>query len=121
MEGLNSKIDHKDYMYDFTKWGVALCKKVGSDRFKLLYDIYHMQIMEGDIIRTIQDNKDAIGHFHTGGIPGRHEIDDTQELNYGAVAKAILDTGFQGFIAQEFIPIHDPLTSLAKAFQICDV
>ena len=121
MEGLNSTVNHKDYMYDHTKWGVALAKKVGSDRFKLLYDIYHMQIMEGDIIRTIQDNKQYIGHYHTGGNPGRHEIDETQELNYPAIVKAILGTGYKGFLGQEFIPKRDPLTSLAQGFRICDV
>ena len=121
MEGLNSKVDHKDYMYDKTKWGIELCKKVGSDRFKLLYDIYHMQIMEGDVIRTIQENKQYIGHYHTGGNPGRHEIDDTQELHYPAIVKAILATGFKGFLSQEFIPKREPMASLAQGFQICDV
>lgn len=121
MEGLNSKVNHKDYMYDRTKWGVELCKKLGSPRFKLLYDVYHMQIMEGDIIRTIRDNKEYLGHFHTGGNPGRHEIDDTQELNYPAIVRAILDTGYQGFLGQEFIPRRDPLQSLAQGFRICDV
>jgi hydroxypyruvate isomerase len=121
MEGLNSKVDHKDYMYEFTKWGVALCKKVGSDRFKLLYDIYHMQIMEGDVIRTIQDNNQYIGHYHTGGNPGRHEIDETQELNYPAIIKAIIATGYKGFIGQEFIPKREPIASLAQGFRICDV
>jgi hydroxypyruvate isomerase len=121
MEGLNSKINHKDYMYDHTKWGVELCKKLGSPRFKLLYDIYHMQIMEGDIIRTIRDNKEYLGHFHTGGNPGRHEIDDTQELNYPAIVRAIIETGYQGFLGQEFIPRRDPLQSLAQGFRICDV
>jgi hydroxypyruvate isomerase len=121
MEGLNSKVDHKDYMYDKTKWGIDLCKKVGSDRFKLLYDIYHMQIMEGDVIRTIQENKQFIGHYHTGGNPGRHEIDETQELNYPAIVKAILATGFTGFLAQEFIPKREPIASLAQGFRICDV
>ena len=121
MEGLNSKVNHKDYMYDTTKWGVALCKKVGSPRFKLLYDIYHMQIMEGDVIRTLRDNKEHIGHYPTGGNPGRHEIDETQELNYPAIVKAILKTGYQGFLGQEFIPARDPLTSLAQGFRICDV
>ncbi len=121
MEGLNSKVDHKDYMYDYTKWGVNLVKKVGSPRFKLLYDIYHMQIMEGDVIRTIKDYKEYIAHFHTGGVPGRHEIDDTQELHYPAIVKAILDTGFTGYIAQEFIPKRDPFQSLAQGFRICDV
>jgi hydroxypyruvate isomerase len=121
MEGLNSKVDHRDYMYDHTSWGVDLCKRVGSPRFKLLYDIYHMQIMEGDIIRTIQKYKDCIGHYHTGGNPGRHEIDETQELNYPAIVRAIIATGFTGYLAQEFIPTRDPLTSLAQGFRICDV
>ena len=104
MELLNSKVNHKDYMCDRTPWGVELVKQVGSPRFKLLYDIYHMQIMEGDVIRTIQENKDYIGHYHTGGNPGRHEIDETQELNYPAIVKAILDTGYDGYLGQEFIP-----------------
>jgi hydroxypyruvate isomerase len=121
MEGLNSKVDHKDYMYDKTPWGVELCKKLGSDRFKLLYDIYHMQIMEGDVIRTIQDYHQYIAHYHTGGNPGRHEIDDTQELNYPAIVKAILKTGYKGYLGQEFIPVRDALTSLGQGFQICDV
>jgi hydroxypyruvate isomerase len=121
MELLNSRVDHPDYMCDNTPWGVALAKQVGSPRFKLLYDIYHMQIMEGDVIRTIRDNKDYIGHYHTGGNPGRHEIDDTQELYYPAIVKAIVDTGFDGYLAQEFIPARDPLASLAQGFQICDV
>ena len=121
MEGLNSKVDHKDYMYDRTPWGVALCKKVGSERFKLLYDIYHMQIMEGDVIRTLRQYKDYIGHYHTGGVPGRHEIDQTQELHYPAIIKAILDTGYQGYLGQEYIPTRDPLQSLEQGFKICDV
>jgi hydroxypyruvate isomerase len=121
MEGLNSKVDHKDYMYDRTGWGVALCKKVGSPRFKLLYDIYHMQIMEGDVIRTIRENKDYIAHYHTGGVPGRNEIDETQELNYPAIVKAILDTGYTGYLGQEYIPKREPLGSLALGFRICDV
>ena len=121
MEGLNSKINHKDYMYDYTKWGVELCKKLGSPRFKLLYDIYHMQIMEGDVIRTIRDCKEYIAHYHTGGNPGRHEIDETQELNYPAIVKAILDTGYKGFLGQEFIPVREPIASLAQGFRICDV
>lgn len=121
MEGLNSKVDHHDYMYDKTAWGVALCQKLGSPRFKLLYDIYHMQIMEGDVIATIQASKDHIGHYHTGGVPGRHEIDETQELNYPAIVKAIFDTGYQGFLGQEFIPAREPIASLAQGFQICDV
>ncbi len=121
MELLNSKVNHKDYMCDHTGWGVELVKAVGSSRFKLLYDIYHMQIMEGDVIRTIRDNKDYIAHYHTGGVPGRNEIDETQELNYPAIMKAILETGYTGFVGQEFVPTRDPLTSLAQAYRICDV
>jgi hydroxypyruvate isomerase len=121
MELLNSKVNHKDYMCDHTAWGVKLAKKVGSPRFKLLYDIYHMQIMEGDVIRTIQDNKDYLAHFHTAGVPGRHEIDETQELNYAAIARAIVATDFDGYLAHEFTPIHDPMQSLEQAFRICDV
>jgi hydroxypyruvate isomerase len=121
MELLNSKVNHKDYMCDHTVWGVKLVKQVGSPRFKLLYDIYHMQIMEGDVIRTITENWDYIAHFHTGGNPGRNEIDDTQELNYKAICKAIVEKGYTGYLAQEFIPKRDPMTSLAQAFRICDV
>jgi len=130
MELLNSKIDHKDYMCDHTRWGVELCKRVGSERFKLLYDIYHMQIMEGDVIRTIRGDKsrgiDAaapyIAHYHTGGVPGRAEIDDSQELYYPAIMKAILETGFKGFVAQEFVPKRpDVLASLRQGVNICDV
>jgi hydroxypyruvate isomerase len=121
MEGLNSKVNHKDYMYDKTTWGVSLAKKLGSPRFKLLYDIYHMQIMEGDVIRTVRDDKEYIGHYHTGGNPGRNEIDDTQELNYPAIVRAILATGYQGFLGQEYIPVRDPIQSLAQGFKICDV
>jgi hydroxypyruvate isomerase len=121
MELLNSKINHKDYMCDHTAWGVELVRRVGSERFKLLYDIYHMQIMEGDIIRTITDHHESIAHFHTGGVPGRHEIDGTQELNYAAVMRAIKATGFTGFVAQEFLPTGDPLTSLRAAVAICSV
>jgi hydroxypyruvate isomerase len=121
MEGLNTKVDHKDYMYERTEWGVQLCKRLGSPNFKLLYDIYHMQIMEGDVIRTIRKHKDYIAHFHTGGNPGRHEIDETQELNYPAIVRAIVETGYQGYLGQEFIPRRDPLTSLAQGFRICDV
>ena len=122
MELLNSKVDHKDYQCDHTAWGVELCKRVGSDRFKLLYDIYHMQIMEGDMIRTIRDNIKYIAHFHTGGNPGRNEIDETQEIYYPAVMKAIVATGYKGFVAQEFIPAGpQPLVSLQKAVQLCDV
>jgi hydroxypyruvate isomerase len=121
MELLNSKVNHPDYMCDHTAWGVELVKRVGSDRFKLLYDIYHMQIMEGDVIRTIRENHQYIGHYHTGGVPGRHEIDDSQELNYATISRAIKDTGFRGFMAQEFIPVHDPMTSLAAAVALCTV
>ncbi len=121
MELLNSKVDHKDYQCDHTAWGAELVKQVGSPRFKLLYDIYHMQIMEGDVIRTINQYFDAIGHFHTGGNPGRREIDQSQELNYVAICKAIADKGYTGFIGQEFIPSRDPMTSLREAILICDV
>ena len=121
MELLNSKVNHKDYMCDNSTWGVELVKRVGSGHFKLLYDIYHTQIMEGDVIRTIEANRAHFGHFHTGGNPGRHEIDDTQELKYPAIVRAILDTGYQGFLGQEFIPTRDPLESLAQGFRICDV
>lgn len=121
MELLNSKVDHHDYMCDHSAWGVGLAKMVGSDRFKLLYDIYHMQIMEGDVIRTIRNNKDYFGHYHTAGIPGRHEIDDTQELFYPAVMRAIADTGYKGYVGQEFIPTHDTVASITQAAKICDV
>jgi hydroxypyruvate isomerase len=121
MELLNSKTNHKDYMCDRTTWGVELCKKVGSENFKLLYDIYHMQIDEGDVIATIRQYKDYLGHYHTAGVPGRNELDDTQELNYGAITNAIVATGFQGVMAQEFIPKRDPFTSLAQAVKVCDV
>lgn len=121
MELLNSKVDHPDYMCDNTAWGLELVKRVGSDNFKLLYDIYHMQIMEGDVIRTIEKHHEAFGHYHTGGNPGRNEIDDSQELNYKAIARAIADVGFNGFFAHEFIPTRDPLTSLAEAVEICRV
>ncbi|MCH8333813.1 TIM barrel protein [Candidatus Sumerlaeota bacterium] len=121
MELLNSKVDHKDYQCDHTDWGVELVRRVASPRFKLLYDIYHMQIMEGDVIRTIRDNREHIAHFHTGGVPGRNEIDQTQELNYRAIARAITEDGYDGYIAQEFIPKRDPMTSLGEAVRICDV
>ncbi|GAB3762955.1 hydroxypyruvate isomerase family protein [Spirosoma pomorum] len=121
MELLNSKVDHKDYMCDHTAWGAELCQKVGSENFKLLYDIYHMQIMEGDIIRTIQKYQKYIGHYHTGGNPGRNEINDSQEIYYPAVMKAIVATGYKGYVAQEFIPKLDPLKSLQEAITICDV
>jgi hydroxypyruvate isomerase len=121
MELLNSKVNHKDYMCDHTPWGVELVKMVGSERFKLLYDIYHMQIMEGDVMATIKQYKDCIGHYHTAGVPGRHEIDDSQELHYPAVMKAIVSTGYKGYVGQEFIPTRDAIASLAQAAQICDV
>ncbi|MEO6525944.1 MAG: TIM barrel protein [Gemmatimonadaceae bacterium] len=121
MELLNSKVNHADYQCDHTAWGVKLVEKVGSDRFKLLYDIYHMQIMEGDVIRTIKDNHRAIAHYHTGGNPGRHEIDESQELYYPAIMQAIRDTGFTGYVAQEFVPVKDPMTSLADAYRRCAV
>lgn len=121
VELLNSKVDHKDYQGDHTAYGVAVIKGVDSPRVKLLYDAYHMQIMEGDLIRTIRDNIQHIAHFHCAGVPGRHEIDDTQEVNWHAVAKAIADLNFQGYIAQEFTPTRDPLTSLKQAVQILTV
>lgn len=122
MELLNSRVNHKDYQADKSAWGVELCKRVGSERFKLLYDIYHMQIMEGDIIATIKRDHQYFGHYHTGGVPGRAEIDDTQELNYPAIMKAIADTGFQGYVAQEFIPKRpDAIASLKQAVEICDI
>jgi hydroxypyruvate isomerase len=122
MELLNSKIDHKDYMCDNSEWGFELCRRVGSENFKLLYDIYHMQVNEGDVIRTIQENHQFIGHYHTAGVPGRNEIDQTQELFYPAIMKAIVATGFKGYVAQEFIPRSNaPLQSLEQAVKICDV
>jgi hydroxypyruvate isomerase len=120
VELLNSKVDHKDYQGDRTWFGVEVVRRVASPRVKLLYDIYHMQIMEGDVIRTIRAQKEWIAHFHTGGVPGRHELDDTQELNWGAVARAIADTGFTGYVAHEFVPTRDPLTSLREAVALCD-
>jgi len=122
MELLNSRVDHRDYMCDKSAWGVALCKAVGSERFKLLYDIYHMQIMEGDVIATIRRDNKYFAHYHTGGVPGRNEIDETQELNYAAIMKAIVATGYQGHVAQEFIPKRaDAIASLRQAVGICDV
>lgn len=122
MELLNSKVNHKDYQCDKTPWGVALCEKVGSEYFKLLYDIYHMQIMEGDVIATIKKYHPYISHYHTGGVPGRAEIDETQELYYPAIMKAIVDTGFKGYVAQEFIPKReDKIASLKQGVEICDV
>jgi hydroxypyruvate isomerase len=121
VELLNSKVDHKDYQGDHSAFGIGIVKAVNSPRVKLLYDIYHMQIMEGDLIRTIKDNKEYFAHFHTGGVPGRHELDDTQEVNWRTVATAIAETGFQGYFAHEFIPVRDPLTSLREAVALCDV
>ena len=121
MELFNSKVDHPDYMGDSTRWGVELADLIGSDRFKLLYDVYHMQIMEGDVIRTIREFAPYFAHYHTAGVPGRHEIGDDQELNYPAICRAIADTGFSGYVAQEFIPTRDPLTALGEAIDICDV
>ncbi len=121
MELLNSKRDHKDYQCDHTAWGVELVKRVGSERFKLLYDIYHMQIMDGDVCDTIKENHQYFDHYHTGGVPGRNEIDDTQELNYPRIMQAIVATGFKGYVAQEFIPKRDPLASLKQSIGICDV
>ena len=122
MELLNSKVNHKDYMCDHTEWGVKLCEKLGSPNFSLLYDIYHMQIMEGDVIATINKYSKYIGHYHTGGVPGRNEIDETQELYYPAIMQAIVQTGFKGFVAQEFIPKRpDKLASLKQGVTICDV
>ncbi len=121
MELLNSKVNHKDYMCDHTAWGVDVVKAVDSPRVKLLYDIYHMQIMEGDIIRTIRDNFQYLGHFHTGGVPGRHELDDTQELQWRTIARAIADLDFQGYFAHEFVPAKDPMTSLKQAVELCTV
>lgn len=121
MELLNSKIDHKDYQCDHSAWGIDVMKGVDSPRVRLLYDIYHMQIMEGDIIRTIRENIAYFAHFHTGGVPGRHELDDTQELQWRTVSKAIADLNFQGYMAHEFIPTRDPMTSLAEAVKLCTV
>jgi hydroxypyruvate isomerase len=121
VELLNSKVNHKGYQGDRTSFGVQVIKAVDSPRVKLLYDIYHMQIMEGDVISTIRQNRDFIAHFHTGGVPGRHELDDTQELNWLAVSRAIVDLGFKGFMAHEFIPTRDPMTSLREAVVLCDV
>jgi hydroxypyruvate isomerase len=121
VELLNSKVDHKDYQGDHTAFGVEIVKAVNSPRVKLLYDAYHMQIMEGDLIRTLRTNKEWIAHVHTGGVPGRHELDDTQEVNWRAVATALADMGFAGYMAHEFVPTRDPLTSLREAVALCDV
>jgi hydroxypyruvate isomerase len=122
MELLNSRVDHKDYMCDRSVWGIELCKRLGSPNFKLLYDIYHMQIDEGDVIRSIQNNHQYYGHYHTAGNPGRHEIDNSQELNYPAIMEAIKKTGFTDYVAQEFIPVKtDKIASLREAVMLCDV
>lgn len=122
MELLNSKIDHFDYQCDKSAWGIELAKRIDSENFKLLYDIYHMQIDEGDVIRTIKENHQYIGHYHTAGVPGRNEIDESQELNYPAIMRAIHSTGFEGYVAQEFIPLNeDKLESLKQAVMICDI
>jgi hydroxypyruvate isomerase len=121
LELLNSKVDHKDYMCDHTAWGVQVMQAVNSPRVKLLYDIYHMQIMEGDLVRTIQQNIQWLGHFHTGGVPGRHELDGTQEVQWDGVMRGIVAAKFQGYVAHEFVPSRDPLTSLREAVDLCDV
>jgi len=125
IEVFNSKVDHKDYMADNTPWAIELCKRIGSPNFKILYDIYHMQINEGDVIRTIQQNHEYFGHYHTAGVPGRHEIDETQELYYPAIMEAIVKTGHQGYVAQEFIPTgaddKAKIKALKKAIKTCDV
>ena len=121
LELFNSKVDHPDYQADSTAWGVELVRRLGSPRFRLLYDIYHMQIMEGDVIRTVTDHLDAIAHFHTAGVPGRHEIDETQELFYPAIVRALDAAGFDGFVGQEFIPTGDPRAALADAVRRCSV
>lgn len=121
MELLNSRVDHKDYMCDHTAWGVQMCQRVNSPRVKLLYDIYHMQIMEGDIIRTIRNNIQWIGHFHTAGNPGRHEPDESQELNYRGIMQAIADLKFEGYVSHEYSPLRDAIKSLEETLRICDV
>src|SRR5207245_3175544 len=121
IELLNSKVDHRDYMCDHTAWGVQVVRAVNSPRVKLLFDIYHMQIMEGDLVRTIQRNIDWIAHFHTGGVPGRHELDGTQEVQWDGVMRGIAATNFRGYVAHEFVPARDPLTSLRQAADLCDV
>ncbi len=121
LELLNSKVNHKDYMCDHTSWGVQVVQAVNSPRVKLLYDIYHMQIMEGDLVRTIQQNIQWLGHFHTGGVPGRHELDNTQEVQWDGVMRGIVAANFKGYVAHEFVPARDPLTSLREAVDLCDV
>jgi hydroxypyruvate isomerase len=119
VELLNSKVNHPDYQCDRTAWGLRVCELVGSPRVKLLYDIYHMQVMEGDVIRTIRDHHAAFGHYHTAGNPGRNELDETQELNYRAIVRAIRETGYDGYIGQEFIPRGEPVAALRAAFEVC--
>jgi len=121
LELLNSKVNHPDYMADHTAWGVRVMQEVNSPNVKLLYDIYHMQIMEGDLIATIRENITWLGHFHTGGVPGRHELDNTQEVQWDGVMRAIAGTGFKGYVAHEFVPVRDPLTSLREAVDLCDI
>ncbi len=121
LELLNSKVNHPDYMCDHTAWGVRVMEEVNSPNVKLLYDIYHMQIMEGDLIATIRKNISWIGHFHTGGVPGRHELDETQEIQWDGVMRAIAATGYKGYVAHEFLPVRDPMTSLRAAVKLCDV
>ncbi len=121
LELLNSKVNHHDYMADHTAWGVRVMQEVNSPNVKLLYDIYHMQIMEGDLIATIRENITWLGHFHTGGVPGRHELDNTQEVQWDGVMRGIAATGFKGYVAHEFVPERDPLTSLREAVVLCDV
>jgi hydroxypyruvate isomerase len=122
MELFKSNVDHPDYMCDNSNWGIALCDALGSEHFKLLYDIYHMQISEGDIIRTIRENHSYFGHYHTAGVPGRHEINESQELHYPAIMRAIAETGFEGYVAQEFIPTGaDPVASLEEGVRLCDI
>src|SRR5207253_7913779 len=121
LELLNSKVDHHDYMCDHSAWGVQVVQAVNSPRVKLLFDIYHMQIMEGDLVRTIQKNIDWIAHFHTGGVPGRHELDATQEVQWDGVMRGIAATNFRGYVAHEFVPTRDPLTSPRQAADLCDV
>jgi hydroxypyruvate isomerase len=121
MELLNSKVDHKDYMCDHSAWGLRVVSEVNSPNVKLLYDIYHMQIMEGDLVRTIQKNIQWLGHFHTGGVPGRHELDGTQEVQWDGVMRGILAANYKGYVAHEFVPSRDPLSSLRQAVDLCDV
>ena len=121
LELLNSKVNHPDYQCDSTAWGVEVCKRVNSPRAKLLYDIYHMQIMEGDIIRTLEDNIEYIGHFHTAGNPGRHDLDEEQEINYPPIMRAIAETGYDLYVGHEFIPKGDPIEGLRAAAQLCDI